>query len=202
MRHLKVRHHFGNFSFVCYVHILLAVTPSILIPLQRLHTWFEKNDGLEACEFSRVNLDGLEPAHYFLQHAHVGEGGHFVSGGGARRGWRGREMIRQREERTRLHGHWPLYGAQQEQLAPRLFQQNHLKKYTFTMKRFRHHHHQQPIASPACDLLPTAAVGKNGICQRISTEMVFWIFYSNSYSSAFPGYSSSTNPCKQSPVWP
>ena len=99
-----------------------------------MRTWFEKDDGLETRKFCRVHLDGFEPAHYFLKHAHVRERGHFTSGGGAgsRRRWR--EVVRQREERTRLHGHWPLYGAQQEQLTPRFLQKNHLKKAQFSWK--------------------------------------------------------------------
>lgn len=82
-------------------------------------TWLKQHDGLEASELRGVDGEGLEAAKDLLQEAQV------QAGVAALRLDAGAE-VRQGEQRTGLQRQRPLDGAEQEELAPRLLQQDHL----------------------------------------------------------------------------
>lgn len=88
-------------------------------------TWFEEHDGLEAGELGGVNGESLEAAEGFLQEAQVQAG----VAGLSLHAW---AEIGQREQRAAVQRQRPLDGTQQEELAPRLLQQDHLVGYTNT----------------------------------------------------------------------
>ncbi len=82
-------------------------------------TWLEEHDGLEAGKLSGIDSEGLEAAEDFLQEAQVQAG---VAGFPLHAG----AEVWQREQRAALQRQRPLDGTEQEELAPRLLQQDHL----------------------------------------------------------------------------
>lgn len=82
-------------------------------------TWLKQHDGLEASELRGVDGEGLEAAKDLLQEAQV-------QAGVAALPLDARAEVRQGEQRTALQRQRPLDGAEQEELAPRLLQQDHL----------------------------------------------------------------------------
>lgn len=86
--------------------------------VQRL-TWLEEHDGLEAGELGGVDGERLEAAEHLLQEAQVQAG---VAGLALHAG----AEVGQGEQRRAVQGQRPLDGTEQEELAPRLLQQDHL----------------------------------------------------------------------------
>lgn len=82
-------------------------------------TWLEEHDGLEAGELCGIDGEGLEAAEDLLQEAQVQAG---VAGFSLHAG----AEVRQGEQRAAVQRQRPLDGTQQEELAPRLLQQDHL----------------------------------------------------------------------------
>ena len=86
----------------------------------RCLTWLEEHDGLEAGEFCGIYGERLEAAEDFLQEAQVQAG---VAGFALHAG----AEVGQREQRAAVQGQRPLDGTEQEELTPRLLQQDHLQ---------------------------------------------------------------------------
>lgn len=82
-------------------------------------TWLEEHDGLETGKLSGINGEGLEAAEDLLQETQVQAG---VAGLSLHAG----AEVRQREQRAAVQRQRPLDGTEQEELAPRLLQQDHL----------------------------------------------------------------------------
>lgn len=90
-------------------------------------TWLEEHDGLEAGELCGIDSEGLEAAEDLLQEAQVQAGvAVFSLHAGAEVG--------QGEKRAAVQRQGPLDGAEQEELAPRLLQQDHLARRSFSMR--------------------------------------------------------------------
>ncbi|TNN53177.1 hypothetical protein EYF80_036638 [Liparis tanakae] len=81
-----------------------------------------EHDGLEAGELSGIDGEGLEAAEDLLQEAQVQAG---VAGLALHAG----AEVGQREQRAAVQRQRPLDGTEQEQLAPRLLQQDHLAEH-------------------------------------------------------------------------
>lgn len=82
-------------------------------------TWLEQHDGLQAGELSGIDSEGLEAAEDLLQEAQVQA---CVAGLPLHAG----AEVRQGEQRAAVQRQRPLDGTEQEELAPRLLQQDHL----------------------------------------------------------------------------
>lgn len=91
----------------------------MIIRQYHLLTWLEEHDGLEAGELSGVDGQSLEAAEDLLQEPQVQAG---VAGLPLHAG----AEVRQGEQRAAVQGQRPLDGTQEEELAPRLLQQDHL----------------------------------------------------------------------------
>lgn len=85
----------------------------------RTLTWLKQHDGLEAGELGGVDGEGLEAAEDLLQEAQV-------QAGVAALGLDAGAEVGQGQQRTAVQRQGPLDGAEQEELAPRLLQQDHL----------------------------------------------------------------------------
>lgn len=87
--------------------------------LRQTLTWLKQHDGLEAGELGGVHGEGLEAAEDLLQEAQV-------QAGVAALGLDAGAKVGQGEQRTAVQRQRPLDGAEQEELTPRLLQQDHL----------------------------------------------------------------------------
>lgn len=107
-------------------------------------TWLKQHDGLEAGELGGIDGEGLEAAEDLLQEAQVQAGvAALALDAGAEVG--------QGEQRTAVQRQRPLDGAEQEELAPRLLQQDHLVGHGAAF---------QPPFSPFP--LPSGVLAENG----------------------------------------
>lgn len=97
----------------------MSVLLSALLLLLLLLTWFEQHHGLETGELGGVDCKGLVATEGLLQEAQVQASvGVLALHTGAKVG--------QRQQRAAVQRQGPLDGAQQEELTPRLLQQDDL----------------------------------------------------------------------------
>lgn len=109
-----------NVAAICLLFFVLFTVPVPHNPVGL--TWFEEHDGLEAGELSGIDGEGLEAAEDLLQEAQVQAG---VAGFTLH----ARAKVRQGEQRAAVQRQRPLDGTEQEELAPRLLQQDHLEAH-------------------------------------------------------------------------
>lgn len=82
-------------------------------------TWFKKHNGLETGKLCGIHGEGLEAAEGLLQEPQVQTG---VAGLALHAG----AEVGQGQQRAAVQRQRPLDGTEQEELAPRLLQQDHL----------------------------------------------------------------------------
>lgn len=105
-------------SVSIYVSFSVRCSALLLLFLLLL-TWLEEHDGLEAGELGGVDCQGLVAAEGLLQEAQV-------QAGVAALALHAGAKVGQRQQRAAVQRQRPLDGAQQEELAPRLLQQDDL----------------------------------------------------------------------------
>lgn len=103
----------------CLSVCLSVKISALLLPLLLVLTWFEQHDGLEAGKLGGVDCQGLVAAEGLLQEAQVQAS---VAALALHTG----AKVGQRQQRAAVQRQRPLDGAQQEEFAPRLLQQDDL----------------------------------------------------------------------------
>lgn len=116
-------------------------------------TGFEKHDGLETGKLCGINSEGLEAAEDLLQEPQVQTG---VAGFALHAG----AEVRQGQQRAAVQRQWPLDGTEQEELAPRLLQQDDL----WTQQQSLTKRNAQDVKQP--DLLDSYSSKDNNYIKR------------------------------------